>query len=123
MSEAKRVLIADDSVFLRTSLKRMLEKNGLQVAGMAENGIEVISCYKELKPDIVIMDIVMPQLSGREALKLLKQFDPAARVIMISSMSTKEMVMDCLATGAAHYILKPFEEDKVVATIQEMLEV
>ena len=92
------------------------------MVGFAENGLEVISRYRDLKPDLVIMDIIMPQMTGRDALKLLKQLDPKVRVIMISSMATKDSVTECLSAGAKNYLLKPFEDQQVIDAIKKSLE-
>ena len=92
------------------------------MVGFAENGLEVISRYRDLKPDLVIMDIIMPQMTGRDALKLLKQIDPKVRVIMISSMAKKELVSECLSAGAKNYLLKPFDEKKVIDAVKKSLE-
>lgn len=121
MAKPIRAIIADDSSFVRTSLKRILEKNGIEVVGFAENGLEVISRYRDLKPDLVIMDIIMPQMTGRDALKLLKQLDPKVRVIMISSMATKDSVTECLSAGAKNYLLKPFDDQQVIDAIKKSL--
>ena len=109
----KRVLIVDDSNFLRNSLKKILENLGFEVAGMAENGLTAITQYKELKPDVVMIDMIMPQMGGLDCLRVLKKMDPNAVVVMVSSISTQDTVVTCLKEGAKHYILKPFEENKV----------
>ena len=121
MTEKKKILIADDSSFLRNSLKKILEKHQYNVVGMAENGLETITKYKELKPDLVALDIIMPQMNGLETLRLLKSIDPNACVVMVSSMSSKESVTDCIQAGAKSYILKPFEEKKVIEVIRKVL--
>ena len=121
MAKSTRAIIADDSSFIRTSLKRILEKNEIEVVGEAENGLDVITRYRELKPDLVVMDIIMPQMTGQDALKLLRQIDSNACVIMISSMSTKDSVSECLAAGAKNYLLKPFDEKKVIEAIKKAL--
>ncbi len=113
--------MVDDSSFLRNSLKKILEDHGYEVVGAAGNGLEAITKYKELKPDLVTMDIIMPQMNGLEALKLLKAVDPNACVVIVSSMSAKQSVTDCIQAGAKNYILKPFEAQKVIAVIQKAL--
>ncbi|MBI3597677.1 MAG: response regulator [Nitrospirae bacterium] len=115
------ILIVDDSSFLRNALKKILEKHGYEIVGMAENGLETITKYKELKPDLVALDIIMPQMNGLETLRLLKSVDPNACVVMVSSMSSKESVTDCIQAGAKNYILKPFVEEKVIEVIQKAL--
>ncbi|MBI3593635.1 MAG: response regulator [Nitrospirae bacterium] len=109
----KSILIVDDSSALRNHLKKILEGLGFEVAGMAENGIMAITKYKETKPDIVMIDMIMPQLGGLECLRLLKQVDPAVAAIMVSSVSSQETVLSCLKEGAKHYILKPYDEEKI----------
>lgn len=121
MGEKKRVLVVDDSNFLRNSLKKILEGSGYEVVGTAENGLEAVTKYKELKPDLVMLDIIMPQMNGLETLKLIRSVDPNANVVMVSSMSTQESVTDCIKAGARNYILKPFEETKVVEVLQQVL--
>ncbi|MCI0526111.1 MAG: response regulator [Nitrospira sp.] len=120
MGTKKRTLVVDDSSFLRNSLKKILEDHGYEVVGMAENGLEAITKYKELKPDLVTLDIIMPQMNGLEVLKLLKAVDPNACVVMVSSMSAQQSVTDCVQAGAKNYILKPYEADKVIAVIQKV---
>jgi two-component system chemotaxis response regulator CheY len=109
----KSVLIVDDSSALRNHLKKILEGLGYDVAGMAENGIMAITKYKEVKPDIVMIDMIMPQLGGLECLRLLKQIDPNVSAIMVSSVSSQETVVTCIKEGAKHYILKPYDEKKI----------
>jgi len=121
VSSKKRVLISDDSNFMRNSLKAILEKCQCEVVGMAENGIEVVTKYKELHPDLVTLDVIMPQMNGFEALKLLKSIDPAVRVIMVTSMSSKENVVNCINLGAKYYLIKPFDEAKVMETVRKMI--
>ncbi|MBI1818699.1 MAG: response regulator [Nitrospirae bacterium] len=114
----KRVLIVDDSNFLRISLKKILEDLSFEVVGMAENGLMAITKYKELKPDVVLIDMIMPQMGGLDCLRLLKKVDPEVRAVMVSSVSSQETVMTCLKEGAKHYILKPFEE-KLIKQVME----
>ena len=121
MGDKKKILIVDDSNFLRNALKKILEGNGYEVVGTAENGLEAVSKYKELKPDLVTLDIIMPQLNGLQAIKMLRSIDPNALVVMVSSMSSKESITDCVKEGAKNYILKPFEEAKVIEVIQKVL--
>jgi two-component system chemotaxis response regulator CheY len=118
MSEKKRVLIADDSKVMRESLKTILEKCHCEVVGMAENGAQVISQYKDLKPDLITLDIVMPQLNGIDTLKTLKSIHAEVKVIMVTSLATQQDVIKCKDLGANYYILKPFEDSKVIETIK-----
>lgn len=115
-----RVLIVDDSSFMRNSLKTILEKLGHSVVGTAENAVDALAKYRDLKPDLVTLDIVMPQMGGVQGLKLLKSFDPHATVVMVSSMSDKESVLECAQAGAKHYLLKPFDEAKVAEVMKKI---
>jgi two-component system chemotaxis response regulator CheY len=121
MGDKKRILLVDDSAFLRNSLKKILEDGGYEVAGMAENGIEALTKYKELRPDLVLMDVIMPRMNGLETLKTLRSLDPNAAIVMVSSMSAKSNVVDCLQAGAKSYLLKPFEPSKVLDVVQKVL--
>lgn len=121
MGDKKKVLVVDDSNFLRNSLKKILEANGYEVVGMAENGLEAVTKYKEFKPDLITLDIIMPQTNGLQALQMLRAIDPNVCAVMVSSMSTKESVTDCIKAGAKNYILKPFDEAKVVEVIRKAL--
>ena len=109
----KRVLIVDDSNFQRNSLKKVLEDLQFEVVGTAENGLIAVTRYKELKPDIVTIDMVMPLMGGLDCLRLLKQIDPDVAAVMVSSVSSEEAVVHCFREGARHYILKPYEVKKV----------
>ena len=109
-----RVLIVDDAVFIRVSLKVMLEKNGYQVIGEAANGAEAILKYNELKPDLVTMDVTMPQMDGITALKAIKKMDPSGKVVMISAMGQESTVKEAIFAGANGFIVKPFVEEQVI---------
>lgn len=115
----KRVLIVDDAAFMRMMLKDILVKNGYIVAGEAENGTVAISKYKELNPDLVTMDITMPEMDGIQALKRIKQIDPAANVIMCSAMGQQAMVIESIQSGAKDFIVKPFQADRVLEAVKK----
>lgn len=117
---AKQVLIVDDAAFMRIKLKDILEKNGYEVAGEAENGVEAIEKYKELNPDIVTMDITMPELDGVEALKEIKSMDADAKVLMCSAMGQQTMVMDAIRAGALDFIVKPFDTERVISALDKV---
>lgn len=119
----KKVLIVDDAAFMRLSIKTMLEGNGYEIVGEAENGAIGVQMYKELRPDIVTMDITMPEMTGIEALKEIKAFDPSAKVIMLSAMGQEKMVKEAIISGAKTFIVKPFKEDHVVQTLNKVLSV
>lgn len=116
----KKVLIVDDAAFMRLSIRTMLEKNGYEVAGEAENGVTAVSKYKELKPDIVTMDITMPEMTGIEALKQIMEFDSDANVIMLSAMGQQNMVMEAILIGAKTFIVKPFKEEHIIKTLNKL---
>ncbi len=118
---SKKVLIVDDAVFMRMKLKDILESNGYEVVGEAKNGFEAIEQYKSEEPDIVTMDITMPELDGIEALKEIKQMNPDAIVIMCSAMGQQSMVMDAIQAGAVDFIVKPFETDRVLKSLEKAM--
>jgi two-component system chemotaxis response regulator CheY len=118
---AKRALVVDDSPYIQKELSKILEKHGCEVVGTAGNGLEGVKKYKELKPDFVTLDLVMPQMGGIQTLALLKKIDAEATVIMVSSMSGKDKIVECAKAGAKHYILKPFEETKIAEVLQKVV--
>lgn len=108
------VLIVDDATFMRMMLQNMLVEAGYEVIGEAENGIEAVARYKELKPDLVTMDITMPEMDGVQALKEIRAADPAAKVIMCSAMGQQAMVIESIQAGALDFVVKPFQAERVV---------
>lgn len=118
---SKDVLIVDDAAFMRMMIKDILEKNGFNVVGEAENGNVAIEKYKELSPDLVTMDITMPEKDGIAALKEIKQLDPDATVIMCSAMGQQAMVIDAIQAGAKDFIVKPFQADRVIEAVSKAL--
>ena len=119
----KKVLIVDDAAFMRMAIKMILNGNGFEVIGEAENGTIAVKKYKELKPDIVTMDITMPEMTGLEALKSIREFDPGAKVIMVSAMGQETMVREVVMLGAKSFIIKPFKNDHVIQTLNKVLAV
>ncbi|MBC7087521.1 MAG: response regulator [Tissierellales bacterium] len=117
---AKRVLVVDDAIFMRMKLKDILEKNGFEVVAEAQNGIEAIEKYKAEKPDLVTMDITMPEMDGISALKEIKKIDPNAKVIMCSAMGQQSMVMEAIQSGAIDFIVKPFDVDRVSQSLTKI---
>ena len=105
---AKNILISDDAAFMRMMIKDILTKNGYNVVGEAENGARAVEKYNELKPDLVLMDITMPEMDGIQALKKIKENDPSALVIMCSAMGQQAMVIESIQAGAKDFIVKPF---------------
>jgi len=118
---ASRVLIVDDAAFMRMMIKDILEKNGFEIVGEANNGLKAVELYKKEKPDIVTMDITMPDMDGIEAVKEIKAFDPAAKVVMCSAMGQQSMVMDAIRAGARDFIVKPFQPDRVLEAIRKVV--
>lgn len=116
-----RVLIVDDAAFMRMMIKDILEKNGYEVVGEASNGLKAVELYKAEKPDVVTMDITMPDMDGIEAVKEIKGFDPAAKIIMCSAMGQQTMVMDAIRSGARDFIVKPFQAERVLEAIRKTL--
>jgi two-component system chemotaxis response regulator CheY len=115
------VLVVEDSKFLNEHIKRILEGAGYQVVGQAMDGVEAVKKYQDLLPDCVTLDIVMPNMDGIETLRQIKTIDPAAVVVMVSSAGTKEKVTEAIALGAKSFIVKPFEEEKVLEVVKEAL--
>lgn len=116
-----RVLIVDDAAFMRLSIRTMLERNGFEVIGEAKNGLEAVQKYKELNPDIVTMDITMPKVTGVDALKVIRNYDPDAKVIMLSAMGQESIVKEAVLNGAKSFIVKPFKEEHIVKTLRSVL--
>lgn len=117
-----RILIADDSIFMRSSLKSILVQAGHEVIGEACNGIEAVEMFHKLSPDIITMDITMPQLSGIDALKNIIGYKKDAVVIMVTSISKPQNAVEALNNGAKGYITKPFDKNKVLKAINEVSE-
>ena len=111
---AKSVLICDDAAFMRVMIKDILTKNGYDVAGEAENGLKAVEKYNETKPDLVMMDITMPEMDGIQALKKIKEADAGANVIMCSAMGQQAMVIEAIQSGAKDFIVKPFQAERVL---------
>lgn len=116
----KSVLIVDDAMFMRLSLKIMLEKNGFQVVGEAENGAVAVEQYKKLTPDIVTMDITMPEVDGIEALRQIRAIDSKAKVVMVSAMGQETVIKNAVMVGAKNFILKPFKEESVIKVLNSL---
>jgi two-component system chemotaxis response regulator CheY len=116
-----RILVADDTLFTRVLLRKILSDAGHEVVGEAATGREVLERYAELRPDVVTLDIIMPDMDGITALKELMKLDPNARVIMITSVDYEERVVGCINAGAKGYIIKPFEPDQVISEIERVL--
>ena len=118
---AKNILICDDAAFMRMMIKDILTKNGYTVAGEAENGAKAVEKYAEIKPDLVLMDITMPEMDGIQALKKIRENDPKASVIMCSAMGQQAMVIESIQSGAKDFIVKPFQADRVLEAVRKVV--
>ena len=118
---AKNILICDDAAFMRMMIKDILTKNGYNIVGEAENGAKAVDKYAELKPDLVLMDITMPEMDGIEALKKIKAADANASIIMCSAMGQQAMVIESIQSGAKDFIVKPFQADRVLEAVQKVV--
>ena len=119
----KRILLVDDAAFMRMMIKDILVKNGFTVCGEGQDGFEAIEKYKTLQPDLVIMDITMPNMDGLAALKEIKKENPNAKVVMCSAMGQESYVVDAIKSGASDFIVKPFQADRIVSTVSKVLKV
>ena len=120
MSKSK-ILIVDDAAFMRMMLKDILTKGGFEIAGEAADGVEAVAKYNELKPDLVTLDITMPNKDGIQALKEIKAADPNATCVMCSAMGQQSMVIEAIQSGAKDFIVKPFQADRVLESIRKVL--
>lgn len=118
---AYRILIVDDAAFMRMMLKDILTKNGFEVVAEAADGVQAVEKYVETKPDLVTMDITMPEMDGIMALKEIRRIDPDAKVIMVSAMWQQAMVIDAIQVGAKDFIVKPFQADRVLEAVTKVL--
>jgi two-component system chemotaxis response regulator CheY len=117
----KNVLIVDDAAFMRMMIKDILTKNGYTVVGEAENGKIAVDKYSETKPDLVLMDITMPEMDGIQALKAIKGADPSATIIMCSAMGQQAMVIEAIQSGAKDFIVKPFQAERVLEAVKKAI--
>lgn len=116
-----KVLIVDDAAFMRMMIKEILTKNGFEVVGEANDGLQAVEKFKELLPDLVTMDITMPEMDGITALKEIKKIDANAKIIMCSAMGQQAMVIDAIQAGAKDFIVKPFQAERVLEAINKTL--
>lgn len=118
---AHRVLICDDAIFMRTMIADILTGAGYEVVGEAESGLQAVERYKALLPDLVTMDIVMPDMGGIDAVKAIIQADPKARVLMCSAMGQQSLVVEAIQAGARDFVVKPFQPARVLEAVQRVL--
>jgi len=117
-----RVLVADDASFMRQMIRDIIEPEGFEVVGEAADGVEVMEMFKELQPDLVMLDIVMPRRSGMDAVRELVALDPQARIVMCSALGQEALVMEAMQAGAKDFIVKPFKPEAVLTTLKKVLE-
>jgi two-component system chemotaxis response regulator CheY len=118
---AKKILLVDDAAFMRKVIKDTLSKNGYTELFEAVDGADAVAKFDEIKPDLVIMDITMPNMDGLEALKAIREKDSNASVVMCSAMGQETMVMDAVRSGAKDFIVKPFKPDRILKTVTSVL--
>jgi two-component system chemotaxis response regulator CheY len=118
----KKVLIVDDTKFMRNILAGILKKKDLEIAGEAVNGRDAIEKYKELRPDIVTMDIIMPEIDGIQAVKEIMKFDPNAKILMCSAMGQQALVIEAIQAGAKDFVIKPFQPTRVLEAVDRTLQ-
>ena len=118
---ANGILLVDDAAFMRMMIKDILTKNGFDILGEAENGAKAVEKYKELNPDLVVMDITMPEMDGIQAVKAIKEINPNAKIIMCSAMGQQAMVIEAIQAGAKDFIVKPFQADRVIEAVKKAL--
>jgi len=121
MGNPKSVLICDDAVVMRMMIKGILTKGGYEVVGEAENGAIAVEMYKNLAPAFVTMDMVMPELDGINAVKQIIAQDPAAKIIMCTSMGQQQLVVDAIKAGAKGFVTKPFQPPKLLEAVEKVL--
>ena len=118
---AKKILLVDDAQFMREMIKKILTDNGYTEVYQAVDGADGVAKFGELAPDLVLMDITMPNMDGLEALKTIRANNPGATVVMCSAMGQEAMVMDAIKSGAKDFIVKPFKPDRVLKTVTSIL--
>jgi len=118
---SKNILLVDDAAFMRMMLKDILTKNGYNIVGEAENGVQAIEKFKELQPDLAILDITMPEMDGIQAAKGIKAAHPDALIIMCSAMGQQSMVVESIQAGARDFIVKPFQPNRVLEAVQKVI--
>ena len=115
------VLVCDDAIFMRTMISDILSQAGFEVVGEAESGVQAVEKYRELKPDLVTMDIVMPDMGGIEAVREICTSDPEAKILMCSAMGQQALVVEAIQAGAKDFVVKPFQPSRVLEAVQRVL--
>lgn len=116
-----KIMICDDAAFMRMMIKDILTKNGYEIVAEAENGAVAVEKYPDAKPDLVLMDITMPDMDGIQALKKIKEIDPNANIIMCSAMGQQAMVIEAIQSGAKDFIVKPFQAERVLEAVKKVV--
>ena len=116
-----RVLVVDDAIFMRKMISDILEGNGMEVVGEADTGALAVEKYKELKPDLVMMDIIMPEMNGIDAVRQIVASDSQARIIMCSALGQQALVQDSMTAGAKDFLIKPFNPSRVIEVVSKIL--
>ena len=116
-----RVLVCDDAIFMRTMISDILSGAGYEVVGEAESGLQAIERYGQLKPDLVTMDIVMPDMGGIDAVREIVKGDPNAKILMCSAMGQQALVVEAIQAGAKDFVVKPFQPSRVLEAVQRLL--
>ncbi len=117
----KRILITDDTAFMRMSLRNVLEQHGYEVTAEAVDGAQAVEKYMEVKPDLVTMDITMPNMDGITAIKTIIAKDPAAKIVVVSAMGQKGLVMEALSAGASDFVVKPFQPERILESFKKVI--
>lgn len=116
-----KIMLVDDAAFMRMMIKKALSDSGYSDFVEAQDGAEAVQKYEEEKPDMVIMDITMPNMDGLQALKKIKESDPNARVVMCTAMGQESMVVEAIKSGAKDFVVKPFDAQRIVQTVSDIL--
>ncbi|HEU4682536.1 MAG TPA: response regulator [Gemmatimonadales bacterium] len=115
------VLVCDDAIFMRTMISDILSQAGFEIVGEAESGVQAVEKYRALKPDLVTMDIVMPDMGGIEAVREICKDDPEAKILMCSAMGQQALVVEAIQAGAKDFVVKPFQPSRVLEAVQRVL--
>lgn len=112
-----RLMIVDDASFMRLTIKKMLESHDYTIVAEAADGVEAVELYKKVRPDMITMDITMPNMTGIEALKAIRQIDSSVKVVMVSAMGQEDLIREAVISGASSFIVKPFQEQKLLEVL------
>lgn len=116
-----RVLVVDDAIFMRKMISDILEGNGMEIVGEADTGASAVERYKELKPDLVTMDIIMPEMNGIDAVKEIMAIDSQAKIVMCSALGQQALVQEAMGAGAKDFLIKPFNPSRVIEVVTKIL--